>query len=294
MISRRGYTDIRDAMAGMARDDLTQDAATLRPMPAVVDAHGSPVALRSRHPELAGCPWCNDYCYDHLIEWVLQGRPFLAAWEPRVTQVPGEGMTSQRNDINAVYDGRPLAQGEFEIRSAAVCFLRLFSSPGLSAIAPPLTAIQRAWTARVAAGEADVSDAITVEATAAFVPRSEVVLMWVTEPLIIVAVVAALGVLIVAALLVVGGRGSHARGSRHPWGKDDDGALWRRAGGGDARSVSAVAVADGTSLGGVQLQGGNAGAGWRSARVPRSRSVSVGGGLLSWLPWARSKDGKVA
>ena len=33
---------------------------------------------RAAYPLLAGCVWCNDYCYDHVIEWLLQARAFMA------------------------------------------------------------------------------------------------------------------------------------------------------------------------------------------------------------------------
>jgi hypothetical protein len=51
------------------------------------------------------CWWCNDYCYDHSIEWLLQRQPFLAPALPRVTQQQGSGMTSVSNDQNEHYQG---------------------------------------------------------------------------------------------------------------------------------------------------------------------------------------------
>jgi hypothetical protein len=31
-----------------------------------------PVAPRATLALLGGCLWCNDDCYDHIIEWLLQ------------------------------------------------------------------------------------------------------------------------------------------------------------------------------------------------------------------------------
>jgi hypothetical protein len=57
------------------------------------------------------CWWCNDYCYDHAIEWLLQRQPYLAPALPRVTQRAGSGMTSLLNDENEYYTGPPLLPG---------------------------------------------------------------------------------------------------------------------------------------------------------------------------------------
>jgi len=57
------------------------------------------------------CWWCNDYCYDHAIEWLLQRQPYLAPALPRVTQRAGSGMTSLLNDENEYYTGLPLLPG---------------------------------------------------------------------------------------------------------------------------------------------------------------------------------------
>ena len=47
--------------------------------------------------QLLDCPFCDPGCYDHAIEWLLQGRYFLAPRLPRVSQAPGRGMTYERN-----------------------------------------------------------------------------------------------------------------------------------------------------------------------------------------------------
>lgn len=96
------------------------------------------LVFRSGHPELAlsslaptvpkpnrrteevvapaPAPWscwgCNDYCYDHAIEWILQRQPFLAPALPRVTQQKGSGMTSVTNDENEYYQGQVLSGQE--------------------------------------------------------------------------------------------------------------------------------------------------------------------------------------
>jgi hypothetical protein len=57
------------------------------------------------------CWWCNDYCYDHAIEWLLQRQPYLAPALPRVTQQAGSGMTSVLNDENEYYTGPSLLPG---------------------------------------------------------------------------------------------------------------------------------------------------------------------------------------
>jgi hypothetical protein len=206
MVSRRGYDMLHAPMARMAahtaatpEGDSSGAAASAAAVPARVspralptlrEPDGSPVGVRSSHPELAGCTWCHDYCYDHLIEWVLQGRAYLAPWEPRVTQSAGTGMTSAENAVNAVYEGPPRRQTDFHIASTAASLLRLFYHAGLSGVAPPAAVVRSVWSGRVAAGEA-LPDEVLVVVPAQLVPASERTAMWLTEPLITVALLLA-------------------------------------------------------------------------------------------------------
>jgi hypothetical protein len=275
MLSRRGYARLRDAMAGMvahrpgaagvagaaaaaaADDDLRGQ------LPDVVERDGSPVALRSSHPELAGCPWCHDYCYDHVIEWQLQGRAYLAPWEPRVTQAAGQGMTSTVNAINDVYVGAPRRQGEFLLFSAATSLLRLFYNAGLSGVAPPAREVARLWSARVASGLAAPEAPLVVDPDA-LVPTSELALMWLTEPVITIALLLAT----VAGLFFALVLRHRAAERRHVGAGLPRGCCGLRAGPGGgrlplhSRGRAAGGGHAGAGRGGVA--GGTGGAGWLS------------------------------
>ena len=92
---------------------------------------------RAMHPALEGCTWCNDYCYDHAIEWIVQGKLVLAPAVSRATQVAGAGMSSLTGADNTVHSGPVVAQAEVVFAAAPHSwFIRvLFPGLGLSAIA---------------------------------------------------------------------------------------------------------------------------------------------------------------
>ena len=98
-----------------------------------------PTWWRSTHPELARCLWCSDYCYDHAIEWVLQGHRFLSPVVPRVSQGGEAGMSSDAPATNAVYEGPAIAPDAFRVVNLASVVLRMFPGLGMSAIAPRRT-----------------------------------------------------------------------------------------------------------------------------------------------------------
>ena len=49
------------------------------------------------------CNFCEPYCYDHVLEWMLQNKYVLVPDIPRTTQLPGKGMTYKENPITPIY-----------------------------------------------------------------------------------------------------------------------------------------------------------------------------------------------
>eukprot|EP00455_Lapot_gusevi_P035531 TRINITY_DN3935_c0_g1_i3.p1 TRINITY_DN3935_c0_g1~~TRINITY_DN3935_c0_g1_i3.p1 ORF type:complete len:181 (+),score=4.80 TRINITY_DN3935_c0_g1_i3:79-621(+) len=45
------------------------------------------------HPMFKGCPYCENFCYDHYVEWRFRGQRFISPEIPRVTQNSRGGMT---------------------------------------------------------------------------------------------------------------------------------------------------------------------------------------------------------
>lgn len=96
----------------------------------------APLSTRSTLPQLRGCVWCNDYCYDHIIEWLVQGHVFLAPAVDRVTQTSGGGMTRSVAEVNAIWEGPSVPAADFKIHSFAAGVTRVFPVPGLTGMAP--------------------------------------------------------------------------------------------------------------------------------------------------------------
>jgi hypothetical protein len=152
MISARGYRAIRIGLNGLAsyvpvnklQDSATAASAaetasmkTKEKMNRVKKLGNGYLPPRSGHVELAGCLWCNDYCYDHFIEWILQGAPFLAPAIPRATQ-RFSNISGMSNDmsVNNIYDNVPILTNEFQLYNLPHITLRFFSNIGFSQIAP--------------------------------------------------------------------------------------------------------------------------------------------------------------
>jgi hypothetical protein len=188
MGSRRGWAGLRGLLEGMARASLPVPPSPPQsaPVPAA-DAAATPpppsssvaVAWRSVHPELVGCVWCNDYCYDHLVEWFLQGSPFLAPAVARATQAAGRGMTYAENAVDAIHAGRARRSKEFVTGWASMALVRFFPSPGLSSMAP-----MRPTAAAAAAADVDTAAAAAAAAGEPHLARSELILLVITEPLV--------------------------------------------------------------------------------------------------------------
>jgi hypothetical protein len=51
------------------------------------------------------CNFCEPYCYDHVLEWMLQGNKIFVPDIPRVTQLPGKGMTYAENPVTSIFQG---------------------------------------------------------------------------------------------------------------------------------------------------------------------------------------------
>lgn len=49
------------------------------------------------------CNFCQPYCYDHVLEWMLQDKYILVPDVPRTTQLPGKGMTYEENPTTPIY-----------------------------------------------------------------------------------------------------------------------------------------------------------------------------------------------
>ena len=97
---------------------------------------GTSTQWRSGHSELSRCLWCSDYCYDHAIEWLLQGHRFLSPVVPRVTQRGDPGMSSEAPATNDIFTGPPTQPQSFRFVMLAGVILRFFPGLGMSAIAP--------------------------------------------------------------------------------------------------------------------------------------------------------------
>lgn len=184
MLSRRGWAGLRGLLEGMARASLPPPPPPPISSTADGEAHSSPsssvaVAWRSIHPELSGCVWCNDYCYDHLVEWFLQGSPFLAPAVARATQAAGRGMTYAENAVDAIHAGRARRSNEFVTGWASMALVRFFPSPGLSSMAP-----MRPTAAAAAADDGDTAAAAAAAAGEPHLARSELILLVITEPLV--------------------------------------------------------------------------------------------------------------
>ena len=54
---------------------------------------------------MPGCTFCDPYCYDHALEWGLQGKHIISPVMARVTQRPGSGMTYKENEVRDIYSG---------------------------------------------------------------------------------------------------------------------------------------------------------------------------------------------
>ena len=85
---------------------------------------------------MPGCTFCDPYCYDHALEWGLQGRHILSPVITRVTQRPGAGMTYKENEVRQIYSGyvratefRSLRLPPWELASRFI-----FTAPGHSAV----------------------------------------------------------------------------------------------------------------------------------------------------------------
>lgn len=195
MLSRRGWSALRSGLESVVAAEIP----LLRAPPQSTDEDGEggssvAVAYRSVHPELAGCTWCNDYCYDHLIEWTLQGSPFLAPALPRVTQAQGRGMTYSSNPTNSIWRGDPVASSQFVVHSSAMAIIRFFQSPGFSAMAP-----MRPDASSAAAGHHH-HHIDTCSSPACRLSTRELIITVITEPLVtfavlcVVALLAAIGI----------------------------------------------------------------------------------------------------
>ena len=68
-LSWRAWPALEEALDSGIRQPLQQ-------MPDVTSSSADerPPVPRAMLPLLAGCVWCHDYCYDHVIEWMLQVR----------------------------------------------------------------------------------------------------------------------------------------------------------------------------------------------------------------------------
>ncbi|RYG43402.1 hypothetical protein EON68_00480, partial [archaeon] len=130
MISAEGWKRLQPLYASMIAFQAEPEDVQVD----VLSRSGALVA-RTTHPELAGCLWCNNYCYDHAIEWLLQGRPYLAPMLHRATQASGAGMTSVDNEVLDIYTGPPVPAASFTLARAAVRLLRFFRMPGASCVA---------------------------------------------------------------------------------------------------------------------------------------------------------------
>ena len=49
------------------------------------------------------CNFCEPYCYDHVLEWMLQNKYLLVPDIPRTTQLAGKGMTYKENPVTPIY-----------------------------------------------------------------------------------------------------------------------------------------------------------------------------------------------
>ena len=59
-------------------------------------ADGAPL-----HRSLAGCPYCENWCYDHYLEWRWREAAFVCPAAPRAEASFRGGMTEQRGVLRA-------------------------------------------------------------------------------------------------------------------------------------------------------------------------------------------------
>jgi hypothetical protein len=86
---------------------------------------------------MAGCPFCEPYCYDHVSEWLLSAsrRRVIYPGVPRVRQTKGMGMTYAENPVTPIFIGGvvPAAAFHEETSGIRIGTVSLFSIPGASA-----------------------------------------------------------------------------------------------------------------------------------------------------------------
>jgi hypothetical protein len=79
------------------------------------------------------CPFCEPYCYDHVLEWMLQGRNLYVPDVPRVTQTQGQGMTYSENPLTPIYQ-RFVPQHEFYVSTLKWSLPSYFPIVGTSSL----------------------------------------------------------------------------------------------------------------------------------------------------------------
>jgi hypothetical protein len=191
-LTAAGARDLLPALqAAVAYDPPPAVAAWVGAATAALGQEAGPTALRSDAPLYQRpypCPWCNDWCYDHVIEWVLQGRAYLTPAVARVSQVEGVGMSSaRRNDVNAIHAGAGVPRDAFVTASLAFRVLSLFRHAGLSTWSP---ALPRDLAARQAVLQS-LADSGSWQAALAPSPWA-IASAYASEPLVAVAAAAAM------------------------------------------------------------------------------------------------------
>ena len=90
---------------------------------------------------MAGCPFCEPYCYDHVSEWSLSTSRSRVIYPgvPRVRQTKGMGMTYAENPVTPIFVGGFVRAGEYHEETSAVGIgtFSLFSVPGASSWRQP-------------------------------------------------------------------------------------------------------------------------------------------------------------
>ena len=80
-----------------------------------------------------GCPFCAPYCYDHVLEWMLQNQYIIAPDIPRTTQLAGKGMTYKENPLTPIYQ-KVVRQSNFYVSNYKHIGVSYFPIIGTSAL----------------------------------------------------------------------------------------------------------------------------------------------------------------
>ena len=80
-----------------------------------------------------GCPFCAPYCYDHVLEWMLQNQYIIAPDIPRTTQLAGKGMTYKENPLTPIYQ-KVVRQSKFYVSNYKHIGVSYFPIIGTSAL----------------------------------------------------------------------------------------------------------------------------------------------------------------